>query len=364
MTAQSNKDIPATEVKEPRSGGGLAFVAVLVAIGALIVAGFAVWQTQELGQLRVQSNDQNGDQGSRIARLRGDLTGRLDQYFGETEALAQAVVGLQTSLEQTLSAAAQLEVRQEQLAVQIATLPTISSQQRNAFLKSEALYYLRIANAQALMVRDAKVAASALQMADDKLREAADPALAVVRAKLSEELTAMRAVPDIDRLGISLRLQALAGQTHEWPFANPVPERFASGLPELDEVAGEGPWERFEATLRAVFESIVSVRESDVPPEMQLGKAEQALLIASVRAELQLARLAIVAGEPELFGASLQRVASVIDKEFDAESSIVQAARQAIAELADTEMPGALPEISGALTLMLSEGSLTVVGAQ
>ncbi len=55
--------------------------------------------------------------------------------------------------------------------------PGVSTRIRADWLKKEALYYLQVANAQVTLVGDAGVAVTALQLADDKLLEAADPTL-------------------------------------------------------------------------------------------------------------------------------------------------------------------------------------------
>jgi uroporphyrin-3 C-methyltransferase len=202
---------------------------------------------------------------------------------------------------------------------------------------------------------------SALQLADEKLRETGDPAFTPVRAKLSEELAALRAIPQIDTPGISFRLQSLASQVNDWPLINPVPDSFKTGLPGT-EAASDDAWSRLKDTVTGVFRSIVSIRESDVSPDVQLSAAQQSLVIESMRAELQLARLTLVSGNTTLYAQSLQRVAAQIPVYFNAQSSAVQAALTTINELQTVEMPGDLPDVSGSLQLLLAKENASAGG--
>ena len=337
-------------------GGGSAWFALLLSLAALAAAGYSSWQVFEL---RGASGRQSDDASSRVQKLSTDLGGRIAALDRGAAERSEALADMQVALEQSVSVLSDLPGRVEQLEAQVESIPGIKDSSRVDFLKAEAIYYMRIANAQALLAREPQVAADALQLADEKLRDTGDPGLAKVREQLNSELAALRGMPEVDRAGISFKLQSLASEVSNWPFRNQAPSRFASELPDPadDEETSADPWERVETVVADVFGSIVSVRETDVAPELQLGSAEQAIVVESVRAELQLARLGIISGNDELFGQALQRVAEQASSYFDPESTSVQAALTTLQELAALEMPGALPDVSGSLQLMLGEAS-------
>ena len=81
----------------------------------------------------------------------------------------------------------------DRLEQTVTALPGTNQPGRSQWLKTEATYYLRIANAQVLLGGDAEVIAGALRLADEKLRETGDPTVAPVRAVLSEEIAALEA---------------------------------------------------------------------------------------------------------------------------------------------------------------------------
>ena len=101
-----------------------------------------------------------------------------------------------------------------------------------------------------------------------------------------------------------------------------------------------------------MFNSIVSIKETDAPRSAQLGSAEEALIIEAVKAELQVARLALVAANTELFRQSLERVEEQLTGYFDTDIAAVAAARTTVAELLAVELPGELPDVSASLILL------------
>jgi uroporphyrin-3 C-methyltransferase len=325
-------------------GTFLSLASLLIALVAIVIAAWSNWQLLSLQALPARVS---GDEG----RLT-ELTRQLDLLAEDADKQQLLTEDIQASLEQGLSELAALPLRLEQVEQAVANIPGINPQSRSNWLKTEALYYMRIANAQALLAGDAQIAASALELADEKLREAGDPAMTKVRAQLSEEIAALKAIPEIDRIGISFRLASLSTLADSWPFRSAAPDNFS---PEMDKPAEElGAWDRFIATIKAVLTSIVSIKETEGPRVTQLGVAEQALIVESVKAELQVARLSFVSGNTELFSQSLARTVMQVETYFDTEAAPVAAALATLTEIQAIEIPVGMPDISGSLSLMLA----------
>jgi uroporphyrin-3 C-methyltransferase len=322
-------------------------LALLISVAAFAAAGWTAWQLVAFQDIPSRVS---GDAG----KIK-DLSRRLDGLVQQSGQQQQFIADLESALENGLGVIPELSLRLTQNEEQLANIPGINARSRANWLVTEALYYLKIANAQATLAGNATVAASALQLADDKLRDAGDPSLTPVRAQLSTELAALKAVPVIDRTGIAFRLQSLAAQAGSWSFRTTAPDNFSPDIQVIDDGAeATDYWDRFVATVKAVFASIVSVKETNAPRLAQLGSAEEALIVEAVKAELQVARLALIGGNTELLMQSLERVNEQIDEYFDTDSTAVAAARVNVAELRALELPGPLPDISGSLALMLS----------
>ncbi len=332
-----------------RPGGGMTAAAVVLALASLAAAGYALWQLQTLKTLPQQLQNSSGE----TARQYSELERQVATLTAQAGSSTAALTGLQAAAAEETAAMADLALQLTTLNQRVAELGGSNAARRNRFLRAEALYYLRIANAQVLLAREPGLAVSALQLADAKLREAGDPDLVPVRAKLSEEIVALQALPALDTTGISFRLQALAEQVPQWPLRNPVPDSFESEL-SVATAPDKGAWERLKKTVASVFDSIVSVRRTDAPPEVQLGQTETALLTEGVRAELRLARLTLISGNMELYALSLQSLQQQLATYFDTSAAAVSAAQATLAELAKVEGPGALPDVSGSLQLLLA----------
>jgi uroporphyrin-3 C-methyltransferase len=345
----NNTQDPASGYKSTTSRQALGTTTLLLAALALLAAGWANWQLESLRQLP----ERISVDGSRLATL----TRQIDTLTANSNRQQQQLADLASSLEDGLGVLPELAARIQQNEQQLASLPAMDASSRSAWLKTEALYYLQIANAQATLAGDPQMAANALQFADDKLRDAGDPSLATVRAQLTKDLVALRAMPQSDRVGMSFRLQALASQAATWPFQSAAPERFAPDIRSAAAAPDGAMWERFVATLKAVFASIVSIKQTAAVPVAQLGSAERALIVAALEAELQLARLALAANDAESFSQSLQQITAQVQKYFDPQSAAVSAALVTLKELRAAELPGPMPDISGTLTLMLAAGA-------
>ena len=187
---ESSNGVPVAANNEPVSAAQssrsfLPGLALLISVLAIAAAGWTAWQLVEFQDIPSRVS---GDAG----KIQ-DLSRRLDGLAQQSGRQQQLIADLESSLESGLGIIPELSLRLTQSEEQLANIPGINARSRANWLVTEALYYLKIANAQATLAGNATVAASALQLADDKLRDAGDPSLTAVRAQLSTELAALKA---------------------------------------------------------------------------------------------------------------------------------------------------------------------------
>ena len=310
----------------------LGALALIIALLALLAAGWANWQMQALRQLPARISADS----DRII----SLTRQADTLAAIGKKQEQQIADLATSLEDGLAVLPEMSNQILQNQQRLANLPVMDSGTRNDWLKTEAINYLQIANAQATLAGNAQMAASALQFADEKLRDTDDPAMAPVRAQLAKDLELLRALPQVDRAGISFRLQALADQSASWPFQGRAPDGVEQNISSVDVAPGQSVWQQLLTKLKAVFSSLVIIKKTDAPPIAQLGSVERALIVAELEAELQLARLALAAGDADGFRQSLLQLTRRLKEYFDTDAAPVAAALRTLEELQATELPG------------------------
>jgi uroporphyrin-3 C-methyltransferase len=339
---------PASTPKPPKKAsswpGVLALLLSLVALG---VAAFSGWELNKLRNLPGELTSANSSY--------DNLNDDVEQLRRAQSNQAEALDDLEELLKESVAGIRDVPLRIEQVETLVKSVPGIEPRRRSDWLSAEALYYLKLANAQAVLTGNAAVAASALELADEKLLEAGDPRMTAVRAKLSDEITALRAMPTVDREGISFRLQSLTSQVTDWPFRETAPTNFR---PEVAAPSDEqSAWERFTATLKSVFSSIILVKKTEGLPDVaQLGVNERALIVENLKAELQIARLAFLANNETLFKQSIEHSANQIGLYFDVEAEGVDAGLTLLGGLGETAFPGSVPDISGSLALFLAVG--------
>lgn len=263
----------------------------------------------------------------RLARERDDLA-RLGSRLGPAGSNQESIAARVGKLEDSL-----------------AKLPG-GEHGRSAWLIDQAAYFLRAANAQANLAGDSRGALKALDIADEHLREAADPRLLSVRRLIASEQAALRTAPVVDTEGLILQLDALAGQIHTLSLRQ-APAQFrpvnTAAPAELTGVA------RALETLRKALLSVISVRRTEAPAA-PLATAETGTLVTQGLAlELQIARLAVLRGEPQVLRTSLAEARRQLTQYFDTRTGTGASALAALDAIPADVLPAASLDISASL---------------
>lgn len=276
-----------------------------------------------------------------------DLGGTVESLIAVDQQLAEQLSALTTRLERQLE---DIPFRLARIERTLDDIPGVDNQARSAWLLAEAEYFLRIANAQLTLAGNVDVALRALALADQKLRDLADPGLTRVRSLLSDEQTALRAVPRPDSEGIVLALGSLARTLDTLPLDQNAPGRFGKSS---DEGGTESGLQRAWRKITEAFLNIISVKRADKAVTPLMSAAEESMLIRSLDIELQISRLALIRNEKELYLRSLEAVTARLERYFDRDAPEVIAALATVEKAATAQLPDELPNISGSLALLL-----------
>lgn len=329
---------PEPTAAKPRASGSTRAALVLAVLALAATA--AQWVT---------GAGRGGDERARIEEIAktqrriNALENRMQRDRADLDRLAQRV-GNASGSEESLSG------RMARLEEAFARQPG-GERVRLAWLIEQAEYFMRIANAQENLAGNTAGALAALAIADEYLRDAADPRLGAVRKLVAEEIAALRAVPRVDVEGLALKIGALGDSLDRLPRRQAAPAGFAPPPPEPAPAASAG--ERLMQSLRAALSNIIVVRRTDEPTATLLSEEAADLLIRSLELELQLSRLALLRGEAAAYRAALGNVRGSLERYFDGGSAEVAAAIALLEELAAVPMPETLPDISGSLTELL-----------
>lgn len=331
----------------PPSGGGpsaggrngkgnkLGLVAlILVILLAIVVALTGYWgwhklqrQQAQLGQ--VGANSASLDElESRVGDLDQSRQQTLKMMRGEFDQYRQ---NLDKTLDKVLK-----ELAQQQQA------------DPREWLHAEAEYLLRLANQRLQLERDVKGAKALLNAADDRLREADNPALVPVRRAIQSELAALDSVPEIDRTGIYLALMAQQEQLAKLPLKQDIEEIAAGG----GDAKPSGGWREQLATLGRELKDLVTVRRHDQPLEALITPEQESYLRQNVRLLLEQAQLALLKSEPKLYRASLDKAHELVEGYYATDNDGVSSALDKLESLRDKDVRPDLPDISESSQLL------------
>ncbi|MFQ5635849.1 MAG: uroporphyrinogen-III C-methyltransferase [Gammaproteobacteria bacterium] len=344
--ATANEPAPA-----PAGTSAGAILALLIAVAAAVGTAY-VWyeqQTQKILQARIDEIDRNSAR--RVAEIEHILE-RIEALSAVDRDIDSGIGALTQRVERDF---AELPARLETLENTVEKVPGISQKARSAWLRSEAEYFLRVANAQLNLAGNVGVSLRALDLADAQLRDLADPALTPVREAISDERTALRAVPQPDAEGIVLALGSLARSLDSLTLADSAPDRYQAA----DNGTTETGWKRAWRVIVDALNSVISVKREDRKITPLLTAVEESMLIRSLDVDLQIARLAVVRNEGSLYRESLDSARTRLRGYFDTDSADVAAALATVEELAQAELPEQLPDISTSLTLLLQTPGVT-----
>lgn len=280
-------------------------------------------------------------------------TAEIRQLSSSAEQQRQRVTADMDSLRERLQ---RLEEDPDNLAARIDRIEaqqqeaTASNRGRAMWLATQAVHFLRLANAQARLAHDSQGSLAALETADEYLREADDPRFLPVRKLISSEQAALRAVDAVDVAGISLRLETLADQVRSLsPRQAPDSFRAPASTPPEDLSGGE----RAVHAIQKAFSSVVVVRRDDGTEPLVLPDPETSGLVAQgLGLELQLARLALLRGQSSSLKRSLDEVRRQLRRHYDTSSGAAAAVLAGITAISNTPLTEEIPDISGSLTEM------------
>jgi uroporphyrin-3 C-methyltransferase len=327
----------------PPAGGGdgkggkaglAAIVLVILLAIAVVLFGWQAWQKLEAQQARIAELESASGQFASAADLAG-LESRLDEGERERDA---AIASLQGEF---------ADYRDEVNQTLDRVLDKLSSEQEadeRDWLHAEAAYLLRLANQRLQLERDVEGAAALLRTADQRLREADNPALVPVRREIASELAALEAVPRVDRTGLWLALNAQQQQIARQPLSQEIEEiTVRSGITE----APSGTWQQQLSRFGQELKELVTIRHHDADLEALITPEQESYLRQSVRLVIEQAQLALLKEEQALFEASLDKALTLIEGYYDTSAPGVQSVVERLGELKAQTIRPELPDISG-----------------
>ncbi len=333
---QPRDDQPRPERPVVRAPLVLSLLALGLSIGLAATAYFSWHELQQLA----------GAQAGTETRLEN----RIEPLRSSLDSVGRTVRDEQQQIDSRLE---KLAEEQQSVADRVSVLAALVGRSEQGWGLAEVEYLLRIANQRLQLQRDLKTAQLALQAADARLLELADPQFLNVREQLARELESLRAVAPVDVAGISAKLSALMETIDE------LVVRGSKYQPaEKTETVSSGTaatvqdWRELPALLWSSLSSLFRIREHDKPVSPMLPPEREYFLRGNLRLQLSAARLALLRDDSVQYRATLTTTADWLEAYFPAEDARVKEFLQQLGQLSAIDVAPELPDISASLHLL------------
>ena len=222
------------------------------------------------------------------------------------------------------------------------------SRNRDEAALAEVEQMLLIAAQQLQLAGNVKAALIAMQTADARLQRIDRPQLSPLRKIMAKDMDRLKAVPFVDMVGISLRLDGLAAAVATLPLAMEVRPPEIKPAP-VQRPAGESVWLKFARDAWEDMKQLVRIQDMDKPDMALLSPSQAYFLRENLKLRLLSARHALLARDEASFKADLQASMDSINRYYDVKAKPVVNALQALRQLQENEISVQFPGISASL---------------
>jgi len=314
---------PETPAAPRAARTGTGALATLVALAALLLAGFATWRIVMLER----------GQGDATSTLRDDIEPRLqvaertaDQRKRELDSMRARIADTDTVNKGVREELLALGERSRHLEDAVANLAEQRLTGRDALALNEAEFLLQLAQERLELFHDAQAALAAYQLADSALAAAEDPVFAGVRQTIGAEKQALEASRPLDTnatLGALERVRA----------------NLATLPPKKSTTQAAAP-----SRLEALLQQFVRISSDDTTERRDV---ELTRTLAAI--DLRAAEAALLARDPSSFTAAVARARTSIAGAFDDSAQPVKDDLAELDKLGSAPLAPALPELGSAL---------------
>jgi len=306
----------------------------LVALVAVAAVGWLAWDAREAAQ------DIDSKAGGRLAEL-GAAAAQARSSLAQSQA----------SLKDAQTRIAELEARvadtQEQ-RVALEEMYRELSRSADDRVLSEVEQMLVLASQQLQLAGNVRGALAALQAADQRLARADKLAATPLRRAITQDMDRLKAVPQLDTVGIAVKLDGLIAQSDTLPLlvAETLPVRLASRARYADE---QGAIQRAARDFWEEMKGLVRIRDLEGAEAPLLSPAQSYFLRENLKLRLLSARVALLARDEPSFREDLKATQGWIARFFDTKAKATLTALATLKQVAETPVAIGVPDINASL---------------
>lgn len=219
------------------------------------------------------------------------------------------------------------------------------------WLLAEIEQTLNIASRELVLAANVRAALIALQAADQRLARADKLPLVQLRRAITQDMERLKALPLVDTVGISLKLDNLMALASTLPLA--IPDLMVAGALVSRDArandAGESIVVRFGRDLWFEMKQLVRIRELDSGDPALLSPQQSYFLRENLKLRLLSARTALIARDDVNYKEDIKLVRDMLTRYFDPKAKVNTNALMMLKLLAENSVSIASPDITASL---------------
>ncbi|WP_437611512.1 uroporphyrinogen-III C-methyltransferase [Erwinia sp. V71] len=332
-TTPAAENAAPAEKKPPRQAKnkGVALGALAIVIALAVGAG-----------LHLHAQHQAQQQNAATQALADQLAALQQQDKQDKQQLSEQLAAQTSALQATR---AQLTTTSQQLEELKEKVATISGNDSRTWLLAQADYLVKLAGRKLWSDQDATTAVALLKSADNSLAEMNDPSLIEVRRALTQDISNLAAVSQVDYDGIILKLNQLANGVDNLRLADND-----SDTSPMDEDSGElssslHEWrQNLVKSWHQFMDDFITVRRRDATAEPLLAPNQEVYLRENIRSRLLIASQAVPRHQDETYKASIDTVSTWVRAWYDTNDATTKGFLAQLDELSQQSVSMDVPE--------------------
>jgi uroporphyrin-3 C-methyltransferase/uroporphyrinogen III methyltransferase/synthase len=316
---------------------------------------------------------------NQMRKLRQEMALRLQQgdaLNGDTNKLAHLVQESSRELQAkvTVLESRQQEAQSQQLALE--QLYQDLSKNRDEWALTEIEQVLSTASQQLQLAGNVPGALIALQNADRSLSRSDKPQFITIRRAIAKDTEKLKALPNVDSVGVALRLDNVIAQIDTLPMlsddkptlpaapekksrAKPVLDKHGKPLPGSTSAAEpesspwlqslQGAWTGWSTEMWTDVRQLIRVRSVEHPDALMVSPAQAYFMRENLKLRLLNARMALLSRNETAFRADLIAAQEALVKYFDTRARATQGAQALLRQVQSSNLAIEMPTLSDSL---------------
>lgn len=344
-----------------KGGGAGAGVYIICLILAAAIAGLGFYGHQQIEELKTA--------GAEVIHSRSGLEEAqrsLSAAQSEISSLIAANTQMQSQNRELLSQNEELrsklasvaesaEATAQSIAAVHQRLDRYEARDPNEWRIAESYFNVSEAARQAVFGHNVKAAVWNLQQADNLLVNLQDDRIVDIRAAIAQDLSTLKALPEIDLTGISIKLEQLYRDTENLVVIGASdPEKRAHAFDKNSEPSSDiMQWkENLISSAKEFSSRFVQVSRRGPDAVLDFLSPEQVLFLReNIRTRLLLARASLSGGVQQDYDDNLAEAVRLVEAYFDPESGAVKAFLTQLQELQNEHITPDIPRALESLRL-------------